>query len=412
MKKTMYIRQNVHPVDRRVMREMNQNTLLNLIRVHAPISRSHLKELSGLSLGTIMGLTSTLIEQQLVIERGVAASTGGRKAGLLEIFPEGRYALGLHLQENHIAGALLNLNGDIVRSETWSARLHANGEQAIEIIAASIEAFIARCGVPRNKIIGIGCGVSGYINPETGVCIDDWILNWHNVEVRAPLAARLKMPVFVDNSVNCLATYEKLFGCGQHYHDFMVVNLGRGVGAAFVVRDNIYRGSHNGGAEFGHIPIISDGRLCACGKRGCLEAYVADQGILKTYQELHAATTTVETDDELTECTMVELFQKSLLGDEIANQTFFQTGTLLGLGLATLVNLMNPACIILYIYPGGGLKGEALFKPMKAAMKEHIFSQLGDGLQFIVETNTYMVNWARGAGCLVLRNIFAEPKTM
>ena len=92
----------VQPMDRKMMREMNQNMLLNLIRAYAPVSRTQLKQLSGLSLGTIVGITATLMEQQLVVETGMAESTGGRKAGLLEISPEGGYMLGIDLREHDI----------------------------------------------------------------------------------------------------------------------------------------------------------------------------------------------------------------------------------------------------------------------------------------------------------------------
>src|SRR5437870_2807713 len=127
--KDMY--QAMQPMDRKLMREMNQNMLLNIIRAHAPISRTQLKKMSGLSLGTIVGITAALIEQQLVVETGVAASTGGRKAELLEIYPEGGYVIGIDLREHEIIGAMLNLHGNVVYAESWSATLRNKASQAI-----------------------------------------------------------------------------------------------------------------------------------------------------------------------------------------------------------------------------------------------------------------------------------------
>src|SRR5438046_2222703 len=118
---------HLQPMDRRMMREMNQKMLLNLIREHAPVSRTQLKKLSGLSLGTIVGITTALIEQQLVIETGMAESTGGRKAGLLEIYPEGGYVLGIDVREHEIMGALLNFHGNIVYAASWPVELRNNG---------------------------------------------------------------------------------------------------------------------------------------------------------------------------------------------------------------------------------------------------------------------------------------------
>ncbi len=406
MEKISPAQHRARPVDRKLMREMNQKTLLNLIRVYAPISRVSLKELSGLSMATILGITAHLIDEQLVIESGVAASTGGRRAGLLEIFPSGRYAIGINLDEYTISGVLLNLNGDVVCSDKWFAHLRNNGEEAVEIISAGVEAFIARSGISQEKILGLGCSTSGYVDKQAGVSVDSWTLNWHDVELAAPLAQRLKMPVFVDNDVNCLASYERLFGQGKAFHDFLVVNRGHGVGAAFVIHDDIYRGAHNGGGEIGHVTMVPNGQLCQCGKRGCLEAYTANYGILATYRELQQVQQ-IQIDAHDTLHSVQELFARTLQGDELALQTCAHAGTMLGLGLATLVNLMNPECIILYT---GGYEGEALLEAMRTALKLHTFSCLDEGLPIFIEHDINVPNWALGAGSLVLRNIFAEPK--
>lgn len=395
----------LQPMDRRLMREMNQNMLLNLIRLHAPISRTELKKLSGLSLGTIVGITTALIERQLVVETGVAESTGGRKAGLLEIHPQGGYVMGIDLMEHEITGALLNLHGEVVYTESWPAALRNNAEQAVEIIASGVEAFIAHTPVAREKILGLGCGVSGPVNAQTGVNVDSWILNWHNVELGNPLNERLHMPVFVDNAVNCLASYEKLYGQGRYYSNFLLVTLGRGLGMATVIRNDLFRGAQGVGAEFGHIPFDVEGRPCECGNRGCLEAYVSDHGIFNTYRELGAEPADIKA-GEIDTAAIIKLFKQAQQGDGRANKTFELTGIYLGIGLATLVNLFNPECIIL-----NGTEehlSDLLLTAMKEMLNKHIFSLLGSDLELIIEQNMPL-HWARGSGCLVLRDFFSSP---
>lgn len=395
----------VQPIDRNMMREINQNMLLNLIRTHAPVSRTQLKKLSGLSLGTIVGITSALIERELVVESGTAESTGGRKAGLLEIYPDGGYVLGIDLREHEMTGALLNLHGNVIHSETWPAALRNNAEHAVDIITEGVEAFIVRTQVPRSKILGLGCGVSGPVNAQTGVNVDSWILNWHKVELSKPLEERLNMPVFVDNEVNCFASYEKLYGHGRDYHNFLLITLGRGLGMAMVIHDDLFRGAEGLGAEFGHIPFDVRGRQCECGNWGCLEAYVSTHGIFGTYQELCSASPNVKAGDVDTTA-VSELFKRAQAGDEHALKAFELTGTYLGLGMATLVNLFNPECIILN--GGSGIWIDLILEPMKKALHEHIFSQLGGNLNLIIERGMTRMNWARGAGCLVLRDFFSS----
>jgi N-acetylglucosamine repressor len=392
-------------MDRRMMREMNQNMLLNLIRLHAPVSRTELKKLSGLSLATIVGMTTALIEQQLVVETGVAESTGGRKAGLLEIHPEGGYVIGIDLMEHEIAGALLNLHGDMVYAEVWPAALRDNADQAVEIIASGVKAFIEHTQVKQEKILGLGCGVSGPVNAQTGVNVDSWILNWHNVELSKPLSQRLNMPVFADNAVNCLASYEKLYGNGQQYDNFLLITLGRGLGLATVIRNDLFRGAEGLGAEFGHIPFDANGRRCECGNQGCLEAYVTDHGIYNTYLELCSEPADIKA-GEVREGAIADLFMQAQQGDERACKAFELTGTYLGLGLATLVNLFNPEIIM--INGAEYYLSDLLLGPMKEALNRHIFSQLGANLKLMTEQNTSL-HWARGAGCLVLRDFFSSP---
>jgi N-acetylglucosamine repressor len=394
------------PMGRKMMREMNQNMLLNLIRAHAPISRTQLKKISGLSLATIVGMTTALIEQQLVVEVGVARSTGGRKAGLLEIYPEGGYVIGVDLREYQIVGAVLNLHGSIIYQEVRPVFLRDNAASAVDLIVEAVEAFIVHSQVPRNKVLGLGCGVSGVVNAQEGISVESWILNWHCVELGNPLRERLGIPVFVDNAVNCLACYEKSYGNGRDCHDFLLITLGRGLGMAAVIRDTLFRGAQGQGAEFGHITFDVHGRLCECGKRGCLEAYVSDHGIFKTYTELSAPA--VEFKAVGSDVSVIDyLLSRIQQGDTHAHETFAVTGAYLGVGLATLVNLFNPTCII--ITNGDGYHIDPLLKSMKTLMEQQIFSLLGENLKLIVEDNSALMNWARGAGCLVLQDFFSSP---
>ncbi|GCE24862.1 xylose repressor protein [Dictyobacter alpinus] len=393
---------HVPPVDRKMMQKINRNTLLNLIRVHAPISRTELKRLSGLSQGTIFGMTANLIEQQLIVETGETQSTGGRKAELLEIYPDGGYVIGIEIREYELMVVLLNLHGEIVATETYLTQFRHHPESATAIIIKNVEAFIVATAVPREKIIGLGCGVSGCVNVQDGTVVDSWILNWHNVVVGTPLRAHFDWPVFVDNSVNCMISYEKLFRSGQMYHDFLLVTVGRGLGMAAIIRDLPFRGSQGLGAEFGHIPFDLHGRLCECGNRGCLEAYVSDYGMLATYRELR---TNVDPDKDIS---LPELIKLACQNDPIARKVFELTGTYLGNGIASLVNLFNPECIIISNDAEELL--ELLSPSMHTALQQHIFSQLGKDLSIICEKSTTIESWARGAGCLVLQDFFSSPK--
>jgi predicted NBD/HSP70 family sugar kinase len=395
--------------DRFLIRSINQSVLLNLIRANGPISRPQLATLSGLSQVTVIKITNALIDRHLVLEKDYAESTGGRRAGLLEINPEGGFAVGLIPQQYSLNAVILNLNSDLVYSQQWNITLRDNYPQAIDLFVQCIEELFSNSGIPREKIIGVGLGMGGLIDAERGCCIDSWMMNWRNVEISRPLEARLGIPAFLDNDVNCLAIYEKLFGQGLPYHHFLVVAIGGGVGLGIVINDDIYRGAFGGAGEFGHTAVATEGRRCACGNHGCLEAYISDSGIVKNYLE-YVHTTTYSLEKGIQEPTAFEVVERARNGDEAAIAAFQRAGILLGVSLANLVNIFNPECIVLSgpNTDASMLAGDLLLEPMRQAFKQHLFSQIGKDLHFIVERLGFE-SWARGAGSLVLSHFFASP---
>ncbi len=327
------------------MRNMNQSILFNLIRAHAPISRPQLATLSGLSQVTVLNN------------------------------PEGRFVVGLMSQSSSLTGVILNLNSDPVYSQHWNIVLYDNYPQAIDLIAQCVEELFLKSGIPREKIIGVGLGMGGLIDAERGCCIDSWMMNWQNVEISRPLEELLGIPVFLDNDVNCLAIYEKLFGPG----------------------------------EFGHTTVTTGGRLCACGNHGCLESYISESGIVKNYLE-YVYATTYSLEKGIQEPTIFEVVERARNGDEAAIAAFQRAGILLGVSLANLVNIFNPECVELSgpDVDDGILTGDLLLEPMHQAFKQQLFSQIGKDLHFIVERRGFE-SWASGAGSLVLRRFFASP---
>jgi predicted NBD/HSP70 family sugar kinase len=255
----------------------------------------------------------------------------------------------------------------------------------------------------------VGIGIPGLIDAKQAYCIDSWRMGWKNLEISRPLQDRLGIPVFLDNDVNCLAIYEKLFGQGQPYNHFLVVGIGGGVGLGIIINGDLYRGAFGGAGEFGHIAVNTAGRLCVCGNRGCLETYISDRGIVKNYLEYMQATT-YNLEGEIREPTAFEVVERARKGDEAAIAAIQRAGILLGVSLANLVNIFNPECIVLSGPDTDAtiLAGDLLLQPMQRSLKQHTFSQIAKDLHLKVERLGFE-SWARGAGSLVLRRFFASP---
>jgi predicted NBD/HSP70 family sugar kinase len=395
------------PANRQLIRDLNQNSLLNLIKTEGPVARTRLAELSGLSLATISGITGDLIERKLVLESGAAESTGGRKAGLLEIRPDGGYAIGLKLREYQLTAVILNLNAEVVYAEQLKLDMRSpTHQEAIHHLGQEIQALIERSGLSRAKMIGLGCGMPGLVDSGRGRCVDSPILGWQDVDFGEPLGQLLGMPVYIDNDVNSLAIYEKLYGQGQPYQHFMTVTVGRGVGLGLVINGDVYRGAFGGAGEFGHTVVLAGERRCECGNQGCIEAYVSDRGIVQNYLESRTRLEKQPISADGQPLDLNKVLERAREGDRAALEAFSQAGYVLGLGLANLVNMLNPELVLLS--GEGAAAGDLLFGSMRETLRQHAFSRLAQQLQLLTEP-TGDESWARGAGSLVLRQFFLAP---
>lgn len=399
------IKSKTGPANRQLIRDINQNSLLNLIKTEGPVARTRLAELSGLSLATISYITGDLLERKLLLESGAAESTGGRKPVLLEIRPEGGFAIGLKLTEYEIIAVILNLSGEIVYSERYPFELRDHGKQAISLLAEQVQVLIGRSGLDRFKMIGLGLGMPGLINSEQGICLDSPILGWYDVAISEPLGVLLGMPVYIDNDVNSLAIYEKLFGQGQPCDHFVTITIGRGVGLGLVINGDVYRGGLGGAGEFGHTTVVIEGRQCECGNLGCLEAYASDWGIVQTAYELNGLEVPANI-LQAPETEVAHLLEQARDGDPVALEAFRLAGKLLGVSLANLVNLLNPQLVLLSGMGAGA--GATLFDPMYQSLEAHTFARLGQEMRIAIEP-AGDESWARGAASLVLRQFFLSP---
>ncbi|GHO84042.1 ROK family transcriptional regulator [Dictyobacter formicarum] len=387
--------------DYKSLRDNNLHRLLNLIRLNAPVSRPDLATASGLSPATVLALTNELSKRGLIIEKGTANAPRGRRPTLLALDPAGSYAIGLMIRECETVGSIINLHGSIIASLHWNLNLAEQSEHTIDCIAELVEELISQNEATCKHIIGVGCAVSGYIDSQNGICVDSWQLGWHNFALGPLLSERLHMPVLVSNNVSCISCYENLFGRGQTYQNFLTIALGRGLGLGIVLNGEIYSGSTGGAGEFGHTVAVVDGRRCECGHRGCLEEYVAHRGLIATYSELLRAGGFSQA-----EPTLEQLLQ-SPPDDQMASLTFRKAGRLFGAGLASIVNLFNPECIII---TGEGIEyGERFFDPALQMLHEQAFSRLASSLQVILEPWSGYESWTRGAGALVLSHLLFTP---
>ena len=386
--------------NKRLLRDLNQSIVFNLIVERGSVSRTEIARRSGLPAATITRIVSDFLAAGLVSEVSSEESSGGRRPVLLSINPSAGYVMGVKLREDGMTVAICDLNCTIVHTLETGTLDAAVPHRVVDAIAEAVKRCLDEAGISARKVLGIGVGLSGLIDSSRGICRYSAILDWRNVELGPALQFKLHLPVRMDNDVNTLAVAERYFGAGRDAANFLLVTVGRGVGLGIVVGGEIYRGSHGGAGEFGHMTVdtSADAPLCNCGKRGCLEAIASDYGILR------AATGTDP--GHHVEDTIGTLIERAQNGDPAMRAIFLRAGNALGIAVANLINIFDPARVLL---GGEGLRaGDLLLEPMRATIPLHTFGPSGESVE-LVPRQMDEASWARGAASLILREVFQPP---
>ena len=398
--------------DRNLMKQMNQQLVLQLIQGRGPISRKDITQISGLSPATVSGITSALIDLGLVHEIGEAKETGraGRRAVLLRLNPRAGYVIGVKLAVHTISSVLTDLDANVLHfvehilPDSDPAAAPFDPAVTIQTTIAVVEQLLSMAHIKPTQLLGIGVGVNGIVDVDTGVSSMAPHFGWRNVPLAAPLAAHFGVPVHLENDSRTLTIAEQWFGSGREVDNFIAVTVGYGIGAGVVANKQLYRGASGGAGEFGHIPLQENGPLCSCGKHGCLESFAAVPAIFRQIEEALAAgePSALAQSNPLT---LEAVAQAAHAGDAVAHRVVAAAGRWLGLGLVSLVNILNPELIV--INGEAVVLGHPYFDPMEAALREHVFDGLADSLRIITEPSGNEM-WARGAACVALSALFTS----
>lgn len=377
-----------------LIRELNRSAVLALIKHEGPIPRVGIARRLRLSGAAVTSIAGELLSIGLIREVAQAPSTGGRRPSLLALDPDAARVIGIKLAVDHLAAVMVDLDGGIVDSRTVplsTPRLHATVETIADVVAE------LRGAGGAARLLGVGIGMPGVVDGTRGISIDAPILGWHHVAIGDLLAARVDVPVLVDNDVNTLAVAELLYGHGRNVADFVTVTLGRGVGAAIVIGAQLYRGRLGGAGEFGHLPVDPDGPPCECGRRGCLEAFVADPAVVARARAAGV----------IGPRQGIEHLVRRADGEHAGAQDVLgEAGERLGVAIAGLVNVLSPSLVIL---SGEGMRAQSHLEPrLRAAMDRHLFPPLSD-VELIVDVWDD-TKWARGAAALVLETFFSAGR--
>jgi predicted NBD/HSP70 family sugar kinase len=329
-------------------REINSQIVLNLVRTHQPISRADLARLMGVSRASVTLSVNDLIARKLVFEGATGEAVRGRKPTFLYIDARRRTVIAADIRASETFLMLADMLGKPL-SGVVSFPTVREPEALVAALASRIKTLVAEHSAVA-ACEDIGVVVPGMVEQATMRVLHAPTLGWHNVDLREPLAAATGMRVQVENSGRACALAQMwALGSGGPLPpgDLVFVSVSDGIGVGVIINGELLRGRHNIAGEAGHIPLSLDGPRCSCGANGCWEAYISNPATLGRYfgRQAQAA----PRDPSHRHFTVEDLIARSRAGDAKAVAAVEATARYLGLGLASLINVFDPACV----YIGG-----------------------------------------------------------
>ena len=276
--------------------------------------------------------------------------------------------------------AIVDVRGNILVKDSFPTEDYPEvGAFVTKLSEGILQMIEANGGYESVRSVGISAPSSNY---KLGSIMNSPNFPWKGVvPLSALLRDRLGLAVAVANNSHVVALGEHAFGCARGLRDFIVITLGSGLGSCVFTDGSVKLGSEGYAGEIGHTCVQPEGRLCGCGNKGCLEAYTATKGIIRTAREIMTESgepSKLRRVQKLTPRVIAELCEE---GDAMAIETFRRTGEALGLGLANYASVIDPEAII---FTGGIVRaGKWLMEPAQKAFEEHVFHNIKGKVKFL-----------------------------
>ena len=380
------------------MRTQNSTLVLRLLWRERQISRADIARHTGLSPSTVSAIVTELEQAGLVREIGAGTSRGGRRPVLVGFRDDAYVLLGVELGATHVSAVLTDLRGNVRAFRDTHVAVRNDPKTALATARALIDECLTSERVSRKRVVGIGVAVPSPVHPDRPGKLSSLVLPaWADFDVQQTLSDAFDVPVFVDNDANLGALAERFWGAGAGGEDLAFIKVATGIGSGHIIRGALYRGSGGTAGEIGHIAIDPNGPPCVCGSRGCLATLIGSEALL--------ARARTRWGKKKKSPTVADIVSGARAGDPIARELVDEVGHSLGTVVAGLLNLLNPAIVVL----GGEITGvgDLLLDPLRASIRSRALSTSVAETQ-IVASRLGARSIAVGAATMVLDAALAD----
>ncbi len=366
------------------------------------LSNSEISDRIQMSIPSSTKILNELLEENLIADAGYAPSSGGRRPMLYSLQPDSMYVVAVAMEQLFTRISILDMRRNKV-TEMEKFDLHMPGNPgAVDDLVEIIRTHIEKSGLNKEKIIGTGIGMPGFVDAVSG--INYTFLPAGNQGLAQQITDCTGIKTFIENDSSIIALAELEFGSVRSRKNAVVINIGWGIGLGLILNGELFRGAFGLAGEFSHLPLFSNHKMCSCGKSGCLETESSLQVIIEkaiagikegrftrlrdlSNKSFHEASSAI--------------LREAEKGDKFAVELISEAAYHIGRGVAILLHLLNPEVVVLS--GRGSMAGKIWQTPVQQALNEHCIPRMAAGTQIEISTLGFEAEWV-GAGALVMNN--------
>ncbi len=302
-----------------------------------------------------------------------------------------KYAIGIDLGGTAIKYALISKAGDFLCEGKLPSNADVSSEKIIKQLFKAISILTEYARMKDITISGIGIGTPGIVDEENGIILGgaENLAGWENIPLADIIGAETGLRVAINNDANVMGLAEVAFGAAKGCSDVVFLTVGTGIGGAVVINGKLYGGYKNRGTELGHVPLIANGKPCACGSRGCLETYASASAMVERYKQILRDKEILKPDDNIDGEYIVKEYHRK---DTTATVCIDENCSFLGHAIAGFINIFSPQKVVI----GGGLAdaGDFYIEKIRSYTDKYVMGDCS------VNTSIEGASLGNRAGCL------------
>ena len=324
--------------------------IFGIILRKGPITKGDILDITKMKLSSLNRVMQPLAAEGLIVESSIGESTGGRKPVLFGVNPKHYYLVGVDISRTYTQMVVTNLKTDILYEKQFLMDEFSTPQKVVHLISEFIDDASRKLSMTKDTTIGIGIGTVGPLDRIKGIMLNprNFLTNgWNDFPIRDMVEDRTGLPVTIDNGANTAALAEYIHGVGKGFNNIVYINCGVGIRTEAISSGMSVRAINNAEDAFGHMVIDVDGDRCSCGNYGCIECYSSIPSIVKKFASEMKKGRITEIKGVPEKLNYIDVCRAAQSGDQLAMEVIISAGTILGVGLANYINLLNPEVVIL-----------------------------------------------------------------